>query len=575
MAETPIFTNREAELESLHLAAEALMKGRPRHIALSGLRRIGKTLLLKEFARRWEHPEEVIPVYLNIEDICFDPAIFAQRFVGSIAHGSLAPDQDIASFLQAESLLITDAADCRAVSRTAGTLANELSKAKPDHDLMIREAFRFPEVLAEEQDIRLMLLLDEFTELSLLGRYAGVGNPVSTFRAALQQYTRVSCVITSSAISTMMAMIEESTSPLFMQFRPLRLLPFGKRTTAELARKLVLPVLSVAEGSPVEGLADLDDGACALLYDLTGGHPFYITVITERAEAMARRLQRTLINATLIRQAFFLEVLSPQGVLYNYCRYLYEISLERAKGYAALKTILQVLAVEGEMHLSEIARRVRRSASATRENLKRLMEVDVITQAGRDFVYTDPVLRCWVARTSAGIELEPFPHRRDLEQRLAELEELFQQASNELGVAKEAEVRELLRLFNGQTVEGRLFGQEDPLTLPRFRQVSSYESADRQIELDALAEGDETWAVEIKWQRSQIGPFEINKLADRAQALGARAWYIGKAGFLDEGVQAARERGVLLSSAGELEELSRLLATVERWKEFDLRKDRT
>jgi AAA+ ATPase superfamily predicted ATPase/DNA-binding Lrp family transcriptional regulator len=555
MAETPIFTNREAELESLHLAAEALMKGRPRHVALSGLRRIGKTLLLKEFARRWEHPEEVIPVYLNIEDICFDPAIFAQRFVGSIAHGSLAPDQDIASFLQAESLLVTDAADCRAVSRTAGTLANELSKAKPDHDLMIREAFRFPEVLAEEQDIRLMLLLDEFTELSLLGRYAGVGNPVSTFRAALQQYTRVSCVITSSAISTMMAMIEESTSPLFMQFRPLRLLPFGKRTTTELARKL----------------ADLDDGACALLYDLTGGHPFYITVITERAEAMARRLQRTLINTMLIRQAFFLEVLSPQGVLYNYCRYLYEISLERAKGSAALKTILQLLAVEGEMHLSEIARRVRRSASATRENLKRLMEVDVITQAGRDFVYTDPVLRCWVARTSAGIELEPFPHRRDLEQRLAELEELFQQASNELGVAKEAEVRELLRLFNGQTVEGRLFGREDPLTLPSFRQVSSYESADRQIELDALAEGDETWAAEIKWQRSQIGPFEINKLADRAQALGARAWYIGKAGFLDEGVQAARERGVLLSSAGELEELSRLLATVERWKKFDLR----
>jgi len=550
---TPIFTNREAELESLHMAAEALMKGRLRHIALSGLRRIGKTLLLKEFARRWQHPEEVIPIYVNIEDICFDPAIFAQRFVGSIAHAclersrkdSLAPDQDIASFLQAESLLVTDAADCRAVSRTAGTLANELSKAKPDHDLMIREAFRFPQVLAEERNVKLMLLLDEFTEISLLGRYAGVGNPVSTFRAALQQYTRVSCVITSSAISTMMAMIEESTSPLFMQFSPLRLVPFGKRTTAELARKL----------------ADLDDGACALLYDLTGGHPFYITVITERAEAMARRLQETLITATLVRQAFFLEVLSPQGVLYNYCRYLYDISLERAKGYAALKTILQVLAVEGEMHLSEIARRVRRSASATRENLKRLMEVDVITQAGRDFVYTDPVLRCWVARTSAGIELEPFPHRQDLEQRLTELEELFQQASNELGVAKEAEVRELLRLFNGQTVEGRLFSQEESslLTLPRFRQVASYESADRQIELDALAEGDEIWAVEIKWQRSQIGPFEINKLADRAQALGARAWYIGKAGFLDEGMQAASERDVLLSSARELEELSRLL----------------
>ncbi len=47
-----LFTNRERELAELSHYRQNLRAGSVEHVALFGLRRIGKTLLLKEFIRR-------------------------------------------------------------------------------------------------------------------------------------------------------------------------------------------------------------------------------------------------------------------------------------------------------------------------------------------------------------------------------------------------------------------------------------------------------------------------------------------------------------------------------------------
>lgn len=47
-----LFTDRERELAVLEQATRSLAEGRPRHLALFGLRRIGKTLLLMEHLTR-------------------------------------------------------------------------------------------------------------------------------------------------------------------------------------------------------------------------------------------------------------------------------------------------------------------------------------------------------------------------------------------------------------------------------------------------------------------------------------------------------------------------------------------
>jgi Cdc6-like AAA superfamily ATPase len=64
------FTDRQRELAALTYAVEELRQGRPHHLAFWGLRKMGKTSLLKEFAYRLltqSQPagETVLPVYID------------------------------------------------------------------------------------------------------------------------------------------------------------------------------------------------------------------------------------------------------------------------------------------------------------------------------------------------------------------------------------------------------------------------------------------------------------------------------------------------------------------------------
>ena len=51
--ERALFTDRDQHLGLLDLCGAELQQGRRKHLALLGLRRIGKTLILKEFILRW------------------------------------------------------------------------------------------------------------------------------------------------------------------------------------------------------------------------------------------------------------------------------------------------------------------------------------------------------------------------------------------------------------------------------------------------------------------------------------------------------------------------------------------
>ncbi|MEW6404839.1 MAG: hypothetical protein AB1649_23830 [Chloroflexota bacterium] len=72
--ERRLFTNRHYYLGLLGLCCTELQAGRRKHLALLGLRRIGKTLILREFILRWlQRPTSpnvppVIPVYLDWSD---------------------------------------------------------------------------------------------------------------------------------------------------------------------------------------------------------------------------------------------------------------------------------------------------------------------------------------------------------------------------------------------------------------------------------------------------------------------------------------------------------------------------
>ena len=89
-------------------------------------------------------------------------------------------------------------------------------------------------------------------------------------------------------------------------------------------------------------------------------------------------------------------LLTSDGVLTAWCGYRYELRLHRARGYGALKAILEILADEEPLTLTQIAQRLHRTPGSTKDYLSWLEDVDLVLSRQKRYSFTDPVLRLWV-----------------------------------------------------------------------------------------------------------------------------------------------------------------------------------
>jgi hypothetical protein len=100
-------------------------------------------------------------------------------------------------------------------------------------------------------------------------------------------------------------------------------------------------------------------------------------------------------------------LLATEGRLAKQCEFSYELRLHRARGYGALKAILEILGEEEGLTLTEISHRLQRTPGSTKDYLSWLEDVDLVTSRQKRYTYTDPLLRVWVrlhCRASAPTE---------------------------------------------------------------------------------------------------------------------------------------------------------------------------
>jgi hypothetical protein len=89
-------------------------------------------------------------------------------------------------------------------------------------------------------------------------------------------------------------------------------------------------------------------------------------------------------------------LLAPEGRLARQCEFSYELRLHRARGYGALKAILEILGEEEGLTLTEISQRLERTPGSTKDYLSWLEDVDLVTSRQKRYTFTDPLLRVWV-----------------------------------------------------------------------------------------------------------------------------------------------------------------------------------
>ena len=89
-------------------------------------------------------------------------------------------------------------------------------------------------------------------------------------------------------------------------------------------------------------------------------------------------------------------LLTADGALTAWCGYRYELRLHRARGYGALKAILEILAQDEPLTLTEIAVRLQRTPGSTKDYLSWLEDVDLVVSRQKRYSFADPLLRLWV-----------------------------------------------------------------------------------------------------------------------------------------------------------------------------------
>ena len=219
-------------------------------------------------------------------------------------------------------------------------------------------------------------LLDEFLEIRTFESFPGLRtvlrDMIGAFAASGNRF-----VLTTRYVARAHRLLRDAPS----QFEIIHVAPL---TPSEIRT-------TIAPGHDTHGDEEdrQRDELARLVHALSGGRPAYARMIAETATSMEARGASDPVSALAA-------LLAPGAALANACRFSYELRLHRARGYGALKAILDVLADEEPLTLTEIAIRLRRTPGSTKDYLSWLEDVDLIVSRQKRYSFADPVLRLWV-----------------------------------------------------------------------------------------------------------------------------------------------------------------------------------
>jgi hypothetical protein len=125
---------------------------------------------------------------------------------------------------------------------------------------------------------------------------------------------------------------------------------------------------------------------------IADGRPAYVRAIADELAAMREHGGPGSGDAIGALAA----LLATDGRLATQCSFCYELRLHRARGYGALKAILEILAEEEGLTLTEISHRLQRTPGSTKDYLSWLEDVDLVVSRQKRYSFTDPLLRVWV-----------------------------------------------------------------------------------------------------------------------------------------------------------------------------------
>lgn len=216
-------------------------------------------------------------------------------------------------------------------------------------------------------------ILDEFLELRTFESFPGLRRIVhDTLEALAASGNRF--VLTSRYTARALRLLRERSS----RFEVIHMPPLTAEDTADIL-------------GPNPGMDQADaEYLGRTVHALAEGRPSYVRAFADELALM--RHQGGPGDAV----SALASLLSPGGRLSSLCWFSYELRLHRARGYGALKALLEILGEEEGLTLTELSHRLSRTPGSTKDYLSWLEDVDLVTARQKRYSFTDPLLRVWV-----------------------------------------------------------------------------------------------------------------------------------------------------------------------------------
>jgi len=376
------FVRRKYYLDLLDKNTDSFRKGAAKNIALLGPRKSGKTSIVKEHLK---NAKDIVPVYIDLEKISLNPENFSIEFIGNVVfHYLKKPLKEYKKCLILEHLLkLENELKSKSAFSLIKTVENELLKIKPNQKLLVESAFKFAEALGKESGKKFLIVLDNFENLLDLNNFSQIKDILSIINFKAEN---VSYIAASSSI--------KQSLHLLKNFECYEIKNLEKNEAAE----LIKAIIEKAEQKTIDEV-----------FALSSGQPLVTILISEKYNKIKD-----------VKKAFLIELLQKNNSIYDYCSESFDYYYNRARGQTLLKTILKVVAND-ELRLTEIAKKIYRSAPVTKSILERLMEVDIIHKKDNKFYFADNVLRLWLKLTSQGYEFDDAPDDKILDEAAKEL----------------------------------------------------------------------------------------------------------------------------------------------------------
>lgn len=214
-------------------------------------------------------------------------------------------------------------------------------------------------------------LLDEFLELRTFESFPGLRRVLRDFIDCIAASGN-RFVLTSRYVSRTLRLLRDQSA----RFEVVHVPGFTVEDTLDVV------------GAAASDAADAEYTARSV-QSLADGRPAYIRALADELILMREHGGGDAVSALS-------SLLVPDGRLARLCCFSYELRLHRARGYGALKAILDILAEDEGLTLTEISQRLQRTPGSTKDYLSWLEDVDLVTARQKRYSFTDPVLRVWV-----------------------------------------------------------------------------------------------------------------------------------------------------------------------------------